>query len=671
MQVVCKVNGCPYRNIRALNKMEAMMSAITGIYDIGNHCASVKEDGRQIMKLLQRYPADDIQTWYKDKVFLGCHAQWITPESINEPLPYYDYDRQLVITADAIIDNRLELFDKLTIDRTKQKLITDSQLILLSYTKWGEECPKYLVGDFVFMIWDEKQNTLFGARDFSGGRTLYYHYQHHKFVFCTTIEPMFSLSYVEKRLNEQWLAQFLAISGMIEAVDSSITVFQDIKQLPPAHSISITGEKLTIKRYCTITSDEMLNFKSNQDYVEAFQEIFQQAVNSRVRTYRKVGAQLSGGLDSGSIVSFAARELGMQNKKLHTFSYIPTQDFQDFTPKHLMTDESQFIQSTLDFVGGIESSYLDFEGRNSFSEINDFLDTMEMPYKFFENSFWLKGMFEKAHEKGMGVLLNGGRGNLSVSWGSALDYYAILLKKMKWIRLFHELNQYSKYTGGSRLRRLPSIGRKAFPIMDQIFPTGTNFTFPSIINAQFAEHTKVFDQLKEYGMDQTGWFATHNIYEQRIRHFEDDFHWNASNTLATKLSLRYSLWKRDPTNDLRVIRFCLSVPEEQYVQNGFDRSLIRRSTKSYLPDKVRLNQRIRGVQGADWVHRMIPYWKSFISELEQVIQDKRIQHYMNEEVLKEALQSVKFGVTPEYAVDSYSKVLMRSLIVYRFIKKLA
>ena len=71
-----------------------------------------------------------------------------------------------------------------------------------------------------------------------------------------------------------------------------------------------------------------------------------------------------------------------------------------------------------------------------------------------------------------------------------------------------------------------------------------------------------------------------------------------SNTINTKLSLRYSLWKRDPTNDLRVIRFCLSLPEDQYVQNGMNRALIRRATENYLPDKVRLNQRTRGVQGA-------------------------------------------------------------------------
>ena len=67
-----------------------------------------------------------------------------------------------------------------------------------------------------------------------------------------------------------------------------------------------------------------------------------------------------------------------------------------------------------------------------------------------------------------------------------------------------------------------------------------------------------------------------DIFNERKKHFEDVFQWNAGNTLAAKLSLRYSLWKRDPTNDLRVIRFCLSLPEDQYVQNGMDRALIRR-----------------------------------------------------------------------------------------------
>ena len=173
------------------------MSAIAGIYHLIMNQYNLQH-GQTLMKALQKYPADDVRTWHDDSVFLGCHAQWITPESINEPLPYYHYEAQLAITADAIIDNRKELFDQLQVKPEDQKEMPDSQLILLSYLKWGEECPKYLIGDFAFMIWDQKNRKLFGARDFSGSRTLYFHRNKDKFAFCTTIEPLLALPYIKR-----------------------------------------------------------------------------------------------------------------------------------------------------------------------------------------------------------------------------------------------------------------------------------------------------------------------------------------------------------------------------------------------------------------------------------------------------------------------------------------
>src|SRR5690625_672662 len=107
------------------------MSAIAGIYSVnepvpGNH-------GLQMMQALKKFPADDVQIWTKENIFLGCHAQWITPESIGEQLPFYDYDRQLAITADAIIDNREELFDKLGIHPEERKLRSEERRV-------GKEC---------------------------------------------------------------------------------------------------------------------------------------------------------------------------------------------------------------------------------------------------------------------------------------------------------------------------------------------------------------------------------------------------------------------------------------------------------------------------------------------------------------------------------------------------
>ena len=562
----------------------------------------------------------------------------------------------------------MELFDRLQVDNSERKGMADSELILRAYQKWGEESPKYLVGDFAFMIWDERNQKLFGARDFSGSRTLYYFRDHQRFAFCTIISPLLSLPYVRKELNEQWLAEYLAVSGMIDAVDTSITPYKHIEQVPPAHSILIEKNKIKFMRYCTLTVNERLKLKSNEEYIEAFQEVFQKAVDDRLRTHLNVGAQLSGGLDSGAVVSFAVNTMRKGSKRLHTFSYIPPHDFVDFTPKQLVPNESGYIKSTIEHVGGIREHYLDFKGKNSYSEIDSFLEILEMPYKFFENSFWLKGMFEEAHEEGVGVLLNGDRGNFTISWGYALEYYAILLKKLKWMRLYKELNQYSKNTGGNRLRRIPDIFRVGFPVVDRIFSQNKVNNRPMLINPEFAKNTRVFEKFEEYGLEQTGWYAESNIYEERRKHFEDVFHWNAGSTLAAKLSLRYGLWKRDPTNDIRVIRFCLSVPEEQYVQNGLDRALIRRSTEKMLPDKVRLNQYTRGVQGVDWVHRMIPHWNTFIDEIEQLSTDKKALEYLNGRVIKEVLHKVREDMRPENAINFNYKILMRSLIVYRYIK---
>ncbi|WP_342513167.1 asparagine synthase-related protein [Sporosarcina sp. FSL K6-1522] len=644
------------------------MSALAGIYHMNGEPIDI-QSGHDLMKALQKYPADAIQTWHLDSIFLGCHAQWITPESVGEPLPFYDYERQCAITADAIIDNRKELFERLQIDPSYQKQITDSELILRAYYKWGKDTPKFLLGDFAFMIWDQKHQRLFGARDFSGSRTLYYHRSYDRFAFCTIIEPLLVLPFVEKKVNEQWLAQYLALAGTVDAVDSTITPYQHIEQIPPSHSITIEKNKITLNRYSYITKGKVLKLKSNEEYVEAFQHVFQEAVTARLRTHGKVGSQLSGGLDSGAVVAFAAKKLQKENKPFHTFSYIPPADFEDFTPRYLIADERPYITSTADYVGGITTHYCDFKGRDSYSEIDDFLDVIEMPYKFFENSFWLKGIFEKAQEQDVRVLLNGDRGNFTVSWGFPLEYYSLLLKKMQWVRLHRELLDYRNNVGGSRLPRLKVIAKMGFPILDRIFPGDTPYKVPDLINPSFAEKMGVYPTFEKYGMDQTGWYAKPDIFLERKKHFEDVFQWNVSSTLASKLSLRYALWKRDPTNDLRVVQFCLSVPESQYVQNGVDRLLIRRATKNYLPDKVRLNQLVRGVQGADWVHRMLPNWEAFKEEAQQLRTDDRIREYVDGHALKEALTSLEQQPKAEYDTDIGYKFLMRALILQRFLKK--
>jgi len=646
------------------------MSAIAGIIHLTKEPVPF-EHGRNIMKELEKFPADDIQVWHKHNAFIGNHAQWITPESVGEQQPFYDSERQCVITADAIIDNREELFEKLQVERSKQKVMPDSQLILLAYYKWGEESPKHLVGDFAYMIWDERNQKLFGARDFSGSRTLYYYKDQERFAFCTTIMPLFTLPGVKKELNEQWMAEFLAIPVNFESVDPTSTTYKQVEQLAPSHSISVSEGKVRLTRYCYLMEEnKKLKLKSDEEYEEAFRDVFQKAVNARIRTHHNVGAHLSGGLDSGSVVSFASKALKQENKMLNTFSYVPVDGFEDWTHKSRVADESPYIKATVNHVGNINDHYLSFDERSSFSEIDDWLDTLEMPYKFFENTFWLRGMYEQSQQKDIGVLLNGQRGNWTISWGPVLDYYANLIKKIKWIRLYQELNQYSSNIGVHKSKIMAAARKKAFPYIYSLLNAEEPFHFPIIINPDFAKKTDVFNKLLNQGID-ISLSKLPTAYEVRDRQFRQLYYWNITGTYGAKFSLRYSVWDRDPTNDLRLIKFCLSVPEDQFVRQGLDRSLIRRATKVYLPDKVRLNMRSRGVQGADGVHRMSSYWNTFIGELEQMSNDATIGNYLNPQVIKAAIIKIKDSTNPEYAFDFDFRILMRSLIVYRFLKKLS
>lgn len=642
------------------------MSGIAGIFQFKDYFITY-EKIQKFMEFYKQFPSDDHQMWIKGNIFLGCHAQWITPESVGEPLPYYDYERGLAITADAIIDNREDLFHILNIPHNEKKVIPDSQLILLAYSKWGEEVPKHLIGDFAFMIWDEKEQKMFGARDFSGSRTLYYYCDEQRFVFSTIIKPLFTLPFIGKKINEEWIAEFLAIPTMVEAVDMSTTPYQSVFQVPPSHSITVTSKGVVTSRYYVFENISKIKYRTNKEYEEAFREVFQKAVKARTRTFGKVGSHLSGGLDSGTVVSFAANELKKENKELYTYSYIPEENFKDWTPGYYIPDERPYIKETVNYIGNISDQYLSFDKKSPLTEMDDLIDIMEMPYKFFENSFWLKGISEKAGSQGIKVLLNGARGNHSISWGNLETiyyYYSILAKQLRWIDLNHQMNFYCKNFKTGKRRALPKIFKNVFhngPFLHSYIWEDNPYL--KLLNPTLAKKANVNEKIKEFQ------YKDRNPCQLRKNHFGSINSWNRNGLFGTKMSLRYSLWERDPTNDINVINFCLSLPLHQFVQDGFTRSLIRRATENKLPDIIRLNQRTRGMQGADTIHRLSRSWTEFVAELKDLSSDSKMIDIVDTVFLKNAISSIENSPKDSMIYDLNFKMLTRSLIVYRFLNR--
>ncbi|CAG9620750.1 asparagine synthetase B family protein [Sutcliffiella rhizosphaerae] len=580
--------------------------------------------------------------------------------------------KNIFVLSNSAIYNKDQLIDLLGLKVSKGSILSDENLILLAYQKWGEESPKYFVGDYAFVIYDKQKQKYFGARDFSGSRTLYYIKDKNNVAFSSLIKPLLKLRNYKKKLNYSWLAEFIAIPTLVEAIDMTSTVYEGIYQVPPSHSIVVNKDgKVQLKRYSTINVDHELRLSSNQEYMEAFHEVFSQAVKERLSTSGEVGSHLSGGLDSGAVVSFASKELAKENKILHTFSNVPEHDFVDWTSSYYIPDETPYIKETVKYVGNINDNYLCFPGASPYNEIDDFLDIMEMPYKFFENAFWLKGITEEASKKGITVMLNGARGNHSISWGSMrlnYDYYSKLLKQWKWLKFNKELIHFSEVFNTGRSVMIPFLFKRTFPKVISFKKEETVYEFPSFINPYLAKKTNVYEKLQDAGIyDTSGKISDLNYY--RRDYYEQLYPWNKSGVANTKLALRYGVWDRDPTNDIRVINFCLSLPKEQYVLEGYERSLIRRAMQGRLPDTVRLNQQRRGLQGADVIHRMRKEWHCFMEEIERMSKDSMMADLIDTKVIERAFSNIGKSPRPEMIFEDDFKILTRSLILYRFLMK--
>src|SRR4028118_115937 len=183
------------------------MSAIVGLYNLDGRSIERSAVEQMVAALAHRGP-DGAGVWSEGAVGLGHCMLWTTPESLHEKLPLVDKSRDLTITADARIDNREELMEQLGITAEAHGEVSDSQLVLAAYGKWGEDCPQHLLGDFAFVIWDGAKQQLFCARDHFGVKPFYYHYAADKrFAFATEIKALLGLPEVPRQLNEVRVAE--------------------------------------------------------------------------------------------------------------------------------------------------------------------------------------------------------------------------------------------------------------------------------------------------------------------------------------------------------------------------------------------------------------------------------------------------------------------------------
>ena len=255
--------------------------------------------------------------WSSGKVALGSRH-----ETAGEGIAQ-DAERGVVVVATARLDDRAGLCDALGIRHAERDALTSSALVLRAWTRWGQDCPHHLLGDFAFAVWDNRRGTLFCARDPVGVRPFYYAATPRGFVFASAVEALLACG-VHSALDESTVAAYLT---RVRLRSRERTFFKAIRSLLPGHAVSVQGNSLRTTRYWRPEEVPPLPSASNDAYAEELLRLYRQAVDDRMAGAGAVGVHLSGGLDSSSVAVLAAQSARAQGRSSPVaFTWLPDAD---------------------------------------------------------------------------------------------------------------------------------------------------------------------------------------------------------------------------------------------------------------------------------------------------------------------------------------------------------
>ena len=547
------------------------MSGIAGIYNLDGRPVDRAQLNRMTDVIAHRGP-DDCGYWLDGPVGLGHRMLYSTPESLHEKQPAAFGTGGLVVTADARIDNRDELIASLHVNGKAKERITDVELILSAYKKWGEQCPQRLVGDFAFVIWDGSKRQLFCARDALGIKPFYYYSDGRKFLFGSELHQLFADSSILHEPNDGMIAEYLACA----LTSHEETLYRGILRLTPGHSLVVGPRKLKKARYWDIDPSATLKYKSDDEYAEHFLTLFKVALRACLRSHRPVGVYLSGGLDSSSVAGLT--------QSLYQEGALPAPGFETFSLVFpgLACDESAYIEEVVK-LWDLKCNLVSPEPL----PISQFAEQACRYHDFpnYPNAATFDPLMTMARAKGIRVLLTGLGGD---EWLTGSYYhYADLLRSLKLRDLIRQLRFDS---------RVPRVIFPSLPVFRvglwPLIPQGVRRvvkkvlrrnSIPPWVDPQFARRSQLTRRLQEENSAKNFTsFAQRDLYRTLTSG------WNSH---LSETEDRFTSWvgleQRHPLNDRRIVEFAFALPEEQRWRGDEPKYVLRRAMANFLPEVVR------------------------------------------------------------------------------------
>ncbi|CDX12915.1 Asparagine synthase [Mesorhizobium sp. SOD10] len=552
------------------------MSGVAGIVHGDNGRPAGAGDVQEMLSRMRHRARDGSSWWTEGSVALG-HA-WLDTTGEDGPGPLTMAGGKLAITADCRLDNRDELLARLGL---RDRAMADAVLIMRAYLKWGEACPTYLQGDFAFAIWDGERQALFCARDHFGVKPFYYHSTGRRFAFASEIGPILALDGVGRRLSEHQISGFLA--GLPD--DPQATPYAEIFRLPARHSMMVADRQVMLRRYWQIEPSQR---PPRSDAAEEFRHLFAQSVENRMRGTPAVGAMLSGGLDSSSIACLAGlRAAAKRNPKLKTFSLV--------FDKGSSMDEKPFIDAVV-ADNPLDATLIAVGNYAPFAEFERMLEEQEGTFLAPGLSL-TRDLYRTAGAKGVKVLLDGHGGDEVVSQGHG--HLHELANAGRWLELWRELRSaadtygegmlslYFKfltiYGPAWRIARMRSMARRFVGKVRGRPAPAARAAWAGLVNPELARRTDLAERFHR-----SGYMPAAVTASEALTH-----RWLLSNGLVPhafevldKAAASFGVEPRYPFWDKPLVEFCLALPGEEKLRDGFGRHVLRRAMQGVLPPAV-------------------------------------------------------------------------------------
>jgi len=542
------------------------MSALAGILNFGSAAAPVNEyDLAKLGATLDSRGPDGGFDVVSGNVGMSYRAYHTNRESRLEVQPLVSREGHM-LTWNGRLDNRDDLIRQLKLSPT----IPDLSIVMASYLKWEKDCFSRLVGDFCLALWDNRLRVLYLVRDVAGTRALKYHLDRDRIVWSTETAALLALQNRAWEIDEEYIAAAMSLSPI-----SQRTPYKNILSVKPAHVLTVkaTGEVRT-ERFWRLDPSKVIRYSSDEQYQEHALEVFSEAIRCRLRADRPVFAELSGGLDSSSIVCLADRLIkkgeaqapGLETVS-HVFDECPT------------ADERRYIQ-LVEAQRQIPGNHIKDEDFQLLAPLPD--DVAIVTPNPVVLSFGLHSGIQKAMgHAGSCVLLSGlGGDQMFGGVSGAYPEVADLLASARFLTLNRRLRAWSKAMKRSYAGLLwkDAVVRQ-FPQRWQTVTAGRVAQLPPWYNGDFSRRMKLQERM--LAKDRLRSFPTHSSRDQ------------ARGFLSAVKSIS-SCWRTEqfgievtyPFAHRPLVEFLQAIPLDQLMRPGENRVVMRRMLAGILPDEI-------------------------------------------------------------------------------------